>query len=187
MAATPSAPAPYRFAREEYYRMWEAGLFSEKRVELLDGEIITMAPQNPPRAGRTNRIVRVLFPLLGSAFSVRAQAPIVLNNWSEPEPDIAICRFDADDYQYEHPKAGDVLLVIEVADTSLAYDRGRKVVAYAGGGIPEYWITNLTDRRIEVFSDPDPVAQRYRQERFVFHGNTLTLPGGASLAAADIL
>lgn len=187
MAATPSAPAPYRFTREEYYRMWEAGLFSDKRVELLDGEIITMAPQNPPHAGITNRIVRVLFRLMGSTFSIRAQAPIILNDWSEPEPDVAICRFDADDYQYEHPKASDVLVVIEVAKASLAYDRRQKTVAYAASGIPDYWIINLIDHRVEVFSNPDPLAQRYRQERLVFRGDTLTLPGGASLAVADIL
>lgn len=187
MAATPSAPTPYRFTREEYYRMWESGLFSDKRVELLDGEIITMPPQNPPHAGKIHRIVRILFYLVGTGFSIRGQAPIVLNNWSEPEPDVAICRFDADDYQYEHPKASDVLVVIEVAQSSLAYDRRRKTEAYAASGIPEYWIINLIDRRIEVFSDPDPVAQCYRQERIVFRGDMLLLPGGVSLAAADIL
>ena len=187
MAATLSAPTPYRFTREEYYRMWESGLFSDKRVELLDGEIITMPPQNPPHAGITNRIVRVLYRLVGSSFSIRGQAPIVLNDWSEPEPDVTICRFDADDYQYEHPKASDVLVVIEVAKASLTYDRRRKTVAYATSEIPEYWIVNLADRRVEVFNDPDPVAQRYRQERLVFHGDILTLPGGVSLAAAEIL
>jgi Uma2 family endonuclease len=187
MAATPSAPAPYRFTREEFYRMWESGLFSDKRVELLDGEIITMPPQNPPHAGTTSRLAAVLIRSLGRNFTVRTQAPIVLNDWSEPEPDVAICRFDADDYRYEHPKASDVLVVIEVAQSSLAYDRRRKTEAYAASGIPEYWITNLIDNRIEVFSDPDPVAQRYRQERLVFHGDILTLPGGASLAVADIL
>jgi Uma2 family endonuclease len=187
MAAIPSAPAPYRFTREEYYRMWESGLFSDKRVELLDGEIITMPPQNAPHTGKIHRIVRALFSLVGTNFSIRGQAPIILNDWSEPEPDVAICRFDANDYQDKHPKASDVLLLIEVADTSLAYDRRRKTVAYAASGILEYWIVNLADRRIEVFSDPDPVAQRYRQERIVFRGDTLLLPGGVSLAAADIL
>jgi Uma2 family endonuclease len=187
MAAVPSAPTPYRFTREEYYRMWESGWFSDKRVELLDGEIITMPPQNPPHAGKTSRLATVLIRSLGGNCTVRIQAPIVLDNWSEPEPDVAICRFDADDYQYEHPKASDVLVVMEVAKTSLAYDRRRKTKAYATSGIPEYWIINLIDNRIEVFSDPDPVAQRYRQERLVFRGDILTLPGGVSLAVADIL
>jgi Uma2 family endonuclease len=79
------------------------------------------------------------------------------------------------------------MVVMEVAKTSLAYDRRRKTQAYATSGIPEYWIINLVDNRIEVFSDPDPGAQRYRQERLVFRGDTLTLPGGASLAADEIL
>ena len=167
--------------------MWESGLFSDKRVELLDGEIITMPPQNPPHAGTTSHLATVVIRSLGTSFTVRIQAPIILNDWSEPEPDVAICRLNSDNYRREHPKASDILLLIEVADTSLVYDRGRKVAAYAGSGIPEYWIVNLSDGRIEVFSDPDPVAQRYQQERLAFRGDTLMLPGGVSLAAADIL
>lgn len=187
MAATPSVPTPYRFTREEYYRLWESGLFSDKRVELLDGEIITMPPQNPPHAGITSRLAAVVILSLGRTFTVRIQAPIVLNDWSEPEPDVAICRFDADDYQGEHPKASDVLVVMEVAQSSLGYDRRRKTIAYATSGIPEYWIINLIDNRIEVFSDPDPAAQRYRQEVLMFRGDMLTLPGGASLTVTEIL
>jgi Uma2 family endonuclease len=187
MAAVPSAPTPYRFTREEYYRMWESGFFSDKRVELLDGEIITMPPQNPPHAGTTSGLATVVIRAIGTNFTVRIQAPIVLNNWSEPEPDVAICRFVPDNYRHEHPQASDILLLIEVADTSLAYDRQRKTVAYAASGIPEYWIVNLADRRVEVFSDPDPLAQRYRQERLAFRGDTLMLPGGTSLAVAAIL
>jgi Uma2 family endonuclease len=187
MAAIPSVPTPYRFTREEYYRMWESGLFSDKRVELLDGEIITMPPQNPPHAGTTSHLAAVVIRALGTNFTVRIQAPIVLNDYSEPEPDVAICRFDSDNYRHEHPKASDILLLIEVADTSLAYDRRRKTVAYATSGIPEYWIINLIDNHIEVFSDPDPGAQRYQQERLAFRGDTLMLPGGMSLTAADIL
>ena len=181
------APVPYRFSRAEYYRMGEADLFADKRVELLDGEIITMAPQNPPHAGITSRLASALMRLLGSTVSLRVQLPIVLDNWSEPEPDIAVCQPDPDDYEREHPKADQVLLVIEVADASLFYDRNRKVAAYASGGIPEYWIVNLVDRRIEALSDPDRAAQRYQRERYVLAGDSLPLPGGMLLAAADIL
>lgn len=187
MAAVPLAPTPYRFTREEYYRMWESGFFSDKRVELLDGEIITMPPQNPPHAGTTSGLATVVIRSLATTCIVRIQAPIVLNDWSEPEPDVAICRLVPDNYRHEHPKASEVLVVMEVAKTSLAYDRQRKAVAYAASGIPEYWIINLVDNRIEVFSDPDPVAQRYRQERLAFRGDTLALPGGASLAVDEIL
>ncbi len=187
MVAVPLAPTPYRFTRDEYYRLEEMGLFVDKRVELLDGEIISVPRPSPPHASCVTRIFTFMVRELKLAFSARTRAPIVLNEWSEPEPDVALCRFDADDYRHEHPKASEVHLVIEVADSSLAYARQRKTVAYAASGIPEYWIINLVDNRIEVFSDPDPVAQRYRQERSVFRGDTLTLPGGASLAAADIL
>lgn len=187
MVAVSPTPTPYQFTRDEYYRLWESGFFSDKRVELLNGEILTMPPHNPPHAGITSDLATTVTFALGPNFAVRTQFPIVLTDWSEPEPDIAVCRLDPNKYRHEHPKAGDVLLVIEVADSSLAYDRQRKTVAYAASGIPEYWIINLVDNRIEVFSDPDPVAQRYRQERLVFRGDTLTLPGGASLAVVDIL
>ncbi|MGH8007340.1 MAG: Uma2 family endonuclease, partial [Candidatus Binatia bacterium] len=136
-ARTATAPVARLFTREEFYRMGEAGLFTDERVELLDGEIIAMAPQNPPHAGTTSRLTSTLIRLLGTTFSIRAQLPIVLNDWSEPEPDIAICRLDPGDYRHAHPTASDVLLVIEVSDTSLFYDRSRKVAAYAGSGIPE--------------------------------------------------
>ena len=182
-----AVPTPHRFTREEYYRMGEAGLFAEERVELLDGEIITMPPQNPPHAGTTSGLATVVIRLLGANFTVRIQMPIVLNDWSEPEPDIAICRLDPDHYRNEHPKASDILLLIEVAGSSLAYDRRRKVAAYAESGIPEYWIVNLVDRRIEVFSDPNPAMRRYRQERFVVSGDTLLLPGGVSFSVSDVL
>jgi Uma2 family endonuclease len=180
-------PVPHRFTREEYHRMGDAGLFIDERVELLDGEILIMSPHNPPHAGITSRSAYTLMRLLGSTVSVRIQLPIVLNDWSEPEPDVAICDPDPDDYEREHPRADQVLLVIEVADASLSYDRNRKVTAYAGSGIPEYWIVNLVDRRIEVMSDPDLATRRYRTERHATAGDSLTLPGGVLLAASDIL
>jgi Uma2 family endonuclease len=182
-----AVPTPHRFTREEYYRMGEAGLFAEERVELLDGEILTMPPHNPPHASRIGRLTSLLIRLLGTVATVRAQLPIMLNDWSEPEPDIAVCRFDPDDYPHAHPRASDILLVIEVAEATLAYDQGRKATAYAGSGLPEYWIVNLVDRRIEVLSDPDPIAQRYRKERYAVVGDALLLPGGMSLAVADVL
>ena len=184
MAATPTA---HRFTRDEYYRMGEVGLFTNERVELLDGEIITMSPHNPPHAGITSRLASTLIQLLGSNFSVRVQAPIVLNDWSEPEPDIAVCQYDPDDYEREHPRADQVLLAIEVADSSLSYDRNQKVVAYAGSSIGEYWIINLVDRRIEVLKDANPQAQLYQNTFHATAGDTLSLLGGQVIAAADIL
>src|SRR5881396_439512 len=92
------APAVYRFTRDEYYRMAEAGLFQDERVELLDGEIIMMSPQLSPHAFTVNQLMYTLVTKLGSTAIVRVQAPIVLNNWSEPEPDIAVCQPDPGRY-----------------------------------------------------------------------------------------
>lgn len=181
------APTVHRFTREEYYRMGEAGLFFDERVELLKGEIITMAPQNPPHASVVTRMTATFIRLLGNQVVIRAQLPIVLDDLSEPEPDIVLCRPDPEDYEREHPKADHILLVIEVAEASLAYDRSRKVSAYAASGISEYWIVNLVDRQVEVFRDPEPARQQYTQTRMVLAGDTVTVPNGPSLAVADIL
>jgi Uma2 family endonuclease len=118
---------------------------------------------------------------------VRVQDPIILNDWSEPEPDLAVCQPDPDYYKHAHPKPDQILLVIEVADSSLAYDRTRKAQAYAGSGIPEYWIVNLPDGQIEILTDPIPGTAQYRQRRLAFGGDTVSLPGGGSLAVSDLL
>ena len=182
-----AAPRVHRFTRDEYYRMAEAGLFRDERVELLDGEIITMSPQNTPHASTVYRVAHRLEQLIGNTTCIRCQLPIVLNHWSEPEPDIAVCAPDPDDYGQAHPQPGQILLLIEVADVSLPYDRGRKTVAYATSGIPELWIVNLPDRRIEVLTDPDLVTQSYRQQQSAFAGDSLPLPSGSVIAVADIL
>ena len=187
MTAPAAVPTPYRFTRDEYYRMGDAGLFVDQRVELLDGEIITMPPPNPPHAGVLTLVPSVLMRVLGASVAIRIQLPIVLDDWSEPEPDIAVCQLDPDSYMFAHPKADQVILLIEVAESSLLYDRGQKTVAYARSGIPEYWILNLVDRKVEMFSDPDPISQCYRMERSAGVGDMLLLPGGVALAATDIL
>src|SRR5881396_1498562 len=97
------APAVHRFTQDEYYRMAEAGLFCDERVELLDGEIVTMSPKLTPHAFAVNRLMYALITKLGSQALVRVQDPIVLNNWSEPEPDLAVCQPDPDNYKRAHP------------------------------------------------------------------------------------
>lgn len=186
MASRPFlAPAVHRFTRDEYYRMAEAGLFREERVELLDGEIITRSPHNTLHASTVYRLVRTLERLIGTITCVRGQLPIVLSDRSEPEPDVAVCAPDPYDYSQAHPRADQVLLVIEVADTSLIYDRTRKARAYAESGIPEYWIVNLLDQQVEVLTDPS--GQGYRQQRQTLAGDVLSLPGGSTVAVGDIL
>jgi Uma2 family endonuclease len=180
-------PTPHLFTRKEYHRMGRAGLFREERVELLDGEVITMSPQNSPHASTIHRLWSVLSHRLGSAAYVRAQAPVILDDWSEPEPDIAVCQPDPYDYAREHPRTEQVLIVIEVADSSLTYDRTRKARAYAASGIPVYWLVNLRDRHIEVRTNPDRATGQYRSVQVVAEGETVTLPDGQQLAVADIL
>jgi Uma2 family endonuclease len=181
------APTIRRFTRDEYYRMAAAGLFHEERVELLDGEIITMSPQNTVHASTVYRLVHILERLIGTTTCVRGQLPIVLHDWSEPEPDVSVCAPNPQDYSRAHPRADQVLSVIEVADTSLTYGRTRKAQAYAASGIPEYWIVNLIDRQVEVLTDPNPAAQYYQQQRNASTSDVLPLPGGSTIVVADIL
>ncbi|MBI1818211.1 MAG: Uma2 family endonuclease [Deltaproteobacteria bacterium] len=179
-------PSPHRFTRDEYRRMAEALLFRNERVELLDGVIVTMSPQGSPHAATVHRLLRVLQLAVGSAATVRVQAPIVLNDWSEPEPDIAVCDADSNDYAREHPRADQVHLVVEVADTSLAYDRTQKAASYAASGIPEYWVVDLAARQVDVFNAPDAIAGRYTRHTVVAEAGSIPL-ATAALCVADIL
>ena len=184
---TVPAPIAHRFTRREYRQMDEAGLFRDERVELLDGAVMTLPPQSPSHASVTNRIAAALLRLAGPTVHIRIQAPILLDDWSEPEPDVVLCAPAADDYAHEHPNASQIRLVIEVAAASLAYDRGRKRKAYAESGIPAYWIVNLGERCVEVFSDPDRATGAYLSSRTVGAGESLSLPTGQTLAADALL
>jgi len=165
--------------------MAEAGLFAGERVELLDGVIVSMSPQSSRHAAVIHRLWRALARELGGEFTLRAQAPVVLGASSEPEPDLAVCRADTDDYAGAHPTAADLRLVVEVADSSLSYDRGDKSRSYAAAGVPAYWLVNLVSGRIEVFTDPDTAAGRYKRHQVV--ADEATLPNGRTLKLAEIL
>ncbi len=167
--------------------MGEAGLFANERVELLDGTIVTMPAQIPAHAGTVDRLNRRLLPGVGSAARVRVQSPVAIDEWSEPEPDVIVCRFDQHGYTQEHPRPDQVLLVAEVAVTSLAYDRGRKAAAYARSGIPEYWIVDVEGRTIEVRRDPEPETGRYRIVTIAREGDRLPTPAGGAVAVSEVL
>jgi len=167
--------------------MGEAGLFADERVELLDGTIVSMSPHTSPHASSVTRLHRTLSRAIGEAVHLRMQLPIILDDWSEPEPDVAICKLDPYDYARAHPYATDVLVVCEVAQSSLAYDRGAKAAAYASSGIPEYWIVDVSSRTIEIRSDPDAASRQYRNAVVVRDGETLAVPGGATIALTDVL
>ncbi|CAL1241999.1 Uma2 family endonuclease [Candidatus Methylocalor cossyra] len=157
-------PSRHRFTVEDYHRLGEAGVLSEDdRVELIEGEIIDMAPIGSDHAGLVTRLNRVLVRAVGDRALVSVQNPIRLTDQSEPQPDFALLKPRADDYRTNLPTPSEVLWVIEVADTSLAYDRSVKVPLYARHGIPEVWLIDLAGQAVEVFLDP--AAEGYREVR----------------------
>lgn len=147
---------PHRWTREEYHKMIAAGVFDDARVELLDGEIWNMAGQLTPHATSIRKTTAALRDVFGEDAVVDVQLPIAATRWSEPEPDVTVVRGTPDDYADHHPGPDEVLLLVEVSDTSLSRDRGRKAKAYARAGIIEYWIVNLVEQRLEVHRQPTP-------------------------------
>lgn len=139
----------------DFHRMGEAGIFDpEERVELLDGEVVLVPPMGPRHAGAIARITRLLTSRLNDRALVRVQLPAIVDDYSEPLPDFVVTPLDETYYSDRHPVAADVLLLIEVSESSLTYDRGKKLTAYARERIQEYWVVDLVDRRLSVFRDP---------------------------------
>jgi Uma2 family endonuclease len=140
----------------DYYQMMESGIIREgEKVELILGQIFTMAAKGTRHTVATSRLLKSLLRLIGEQAIVRCQDPISLPNNSEPEPDIAIVRLRSDDYVNSHPAPADIILVIEVADSSIKFDRDTKAPLYAAAGISEYWIVNLIDNRLEIYRQPE--------------------------------
>ncbi|MFK7807955.1 MAG: Uma2 family endonuclease [Saprospiraceae bacterium] len=154
----------FKFTVEEYYKLAEVGIIKDSdHVELIDGQIVTMSPIKSFHAGIVNRIVRLLSEFNGKKILVSPQNPIHLSTHSEPEPDIIIAKFKADDYISEHPTPEDIYCLIEVSDTTLLKDREIKQPLYAKANIPEYWIINLVDKQIEIFRQPKNGEYHFRQ------------------------
>lgn len=180
---------PRRWTREEYYRAADLGLFRpEERLELLDGEIIEkVTPQKERHAAAVAHVARVLASLFGPDYHARTHSPIILDDLSEPEPDVVIVPGTEYDYLASHPRPADVRLLIEVADTTLRFDRTRKRSAYARAGISEYWILNLPDRQLEVYRNP----ARSRYSTIIVYGEQEALTPlaapHASVGVADLL
>lgn len=150
----------HRLTVHDYYRMAEVGLLApDARVELIDGEIIDMPPSGAPHAGILGRLNRLLMAAAGTRVAVRMQLPLRLDDFSEPEPDFALLKWREDDYTAAHPTPSDTLLVIEVSQSSLRFDRNKKLPLYARHGIPEVWIVDLVDIRLHTFDSPQ--GERY--------------------------
>lgn len=141
-----------------------AGILSEDdRVELINGELLQMSPIGSEHSAMVGKIKDWLILQTYGKAIIRVQDPVIATNFAEPQPDIAVVTFRDDYYKKEHPKAADVLLIIEVADSSLVYDREIKLPVYAEAGIPEYWIVNLPARQIEAYREPTGKDYRIRE------------------------
>ena len=171
--APASAPQKRKFTVAEYYRMGDAGILgSDERVELIDGEIIVMPPIGPGHAWSVDLDIPLFSQYAGDRFLIRIQNPIHLDDGSEPQPDVSLLRRRPEGYFAAHPTPADVLLVIEVADSSLEYDRMVKAHVYGRAGVPETWVKNLPEDCIERFTEPGPDG--YAQHSVHRRGETLT-------------
>ena len=156
----------YRFDVDEFARMGEAGIFTEDdRVELIDGEVREMTPVGPPHAGLVNHLTEVMVTRLAGRANVIVQNPIRLDRHTEPQPDLSVARRRKGFYADRHPEPGDVLLVVEVADSSLRYDRAEKVPRYAKAGIPEAWLVDVEAGTVTAYTEPGPEGYARQQTR----------------------
>jgi Uma2 family endonuclease len=181
-----------RWTKEEYYRLGELGFFHGQRVELIEGELMVQSPQGPLHFNDVDRVFRLLDREFGAGYWVRAQGPLDLGQHTEPEPDVCVVPGSSADYVQAHPTTA--VLIVEVSDSTLRYDRGRKASLYARAGIQDYWIVNLVDRQIEVYRDPVPdptqhYGYRYSNQSVIAPPGTITplaLPAVA-IPVADLL
>ena len=187
-ASTGIAREKRKFTVAEYYRMAEVGILHHtERVELLDGEIIVMAPMGERHANGVRRIDRVLHRALGDAAIISVQCPLRLDDYSEPEPDVAILRLREDEYLDSHPGPADTLVAVEVSDSSLAFDLGDKARRYAAAGIPEMWVMNLPGDCLDRLDQPGPAG--YARHTVFRRGEKISpaaLPD-LELAVSDLL
>lgn len=160
----PSGVAGRRWTKTEYYRLADLGFFHGQRVELLEGEIVVLSPQKAPHWSAVERTRVCLERAFGAGFLVRMQGPIDLGQTSEPEPDVAVVVGSVADYQAHHPTAA--LLIVEVSDSTLSYDRRRKGSLYARAAVADYWIVNLVRQQVEVYRVPVPDSRRPYGHRY---------------------
>ena len=165
----------------EYHQMGEVGIIRpEERVELINGEIITMSPIGSKHAAVLKRLMSWLFKNFSDQYEISAQDPIRIDNRNEPEPDLALLAKHPTTYFEQLPKATDVALIIEVSDTTFLYDTTTKMELYANAGIPEYWVVDIENVRVFGFSEPTEgtyqKSHTYQgQDSFELHGLSLTV------------
>ena len=169
-----------RFTLEEYHRLTDLGFFTEDdRIELIRGEIIQMAAKGTPHTTCCSNLLEELATLVVGLAKIRCQDPIVILSNSEPEPDFVIVKKRADNYLSGHPTASDILLIIEIADSTLKYDREIKLPLYAEAGISDYWLFNLVNNHLEAYSKPYQELQGsfgYSVKQIVLPNQSIPLP-----------
>lgn len=171
----------------EYYRMAAAGVLSEDdRVELIEGEIIEMNPVGSRHAACVGRLTEFFVRLADGGAIVWVQNPVQVSDYSEPLPDITLLKRRDDFYAQANPRPADVLLIVEVADSSVEYDCDVKIPLYAGAAIPEVWLVNLPKETIEIYTQP--IGDAYREIRIVKRGESLASKSIPSLIIdADVV
>jgi Uma2 family endonuclease len=168
------------FTLEEYHQLTEIGFFKEDdHIQLINGELIEMVSKGRSHETCLRNLLRELPKMIGDRGTLQSQAPIIIPPKSEPEPDFAIIKNRDDNYLLSHPQGTDILLVIEVADSSIDYDQKVKIPLYAKAGIVDYWIFNLLDNCLECYSEPYQNKQGqfgYANRRIVLPNQVISLP-----------
>lgn len=178
----------WHFNVDQYYRLAEVGVLKpDDRVELIEGEIIRMSPIGSPHAACVAKFIELFTKQLKLDGTLWVQNPVRLSEFSEPVPDVALLRRRDDFYAAHHPTPEDVILVVEVSDTTLLADRNVKMPLYARAGITEAWLVNLPRKLVEVYFDS--TSGSYRETLKFKHGETLVSPtiSGLSFAVNDII
>ena len=153
----------FRMTVDQYERLVQTGLLDGQPIELINGLLVNKMGKNPPHSWTVEALREAIDRLLAAGWSFRQEQPVAIPELNEPEPDLVVVRGSKDDYLKRHPRADDVALLIEVADSTLEKDRGPKLRAYARGGIQVYWIVNLIDRQLEIHTSPSATGYRDRQ------------------------
>jgi Uma2 family endonuclease len=168
----------YCWTRQAYEQMIDCGLFPQNaHIQLIDGEILEMSPQKSHHAATVCLLEISLSKCFAANYHIRSQLPIIMDNASEPESDIAIVNGTPRDYIHQHPKSA--VLIVEVSDTTLSFERGKKLKVYARNGINDYWILNLQDKCLEVYRQPYQEAYADRQ---IYYATDSVQPLGSDYA-----
>ena len=189
---SPDRPRRFRWTTRQLFRLERLGFFRERRVELINGEIIELSPPKPPHCVSLELTDKEVQRAFGAGYYVRSQGALDLGRTYMPQPDLAVVPGNPRDYKDAHPTTA--LLVVEISDTSLRYDRVRKAHTYARARIADYWILNLVDRQLEIRRNPGRAPDR--KGRWTYHDVTIIPADGqatplaapqARIAVADLL